>query len=135
MFSRQKNPCFKMFTTNQIRTFDILTGRLQDVAHCATIALMVFVRKLIWDTWNVQHIARHHVLPEEIEEICHESPVILQGQQKKRLILIGVTNEDRMLTVVLEPKGHGVYYPITAYLSSPADSTLYKRLQGGKHEN
>ncbi len=89
----------------------------------------------MWDTWNVQHIAKHHVLPEEVEEICHRSLLILQGQQKKRFVLIGATNEERMLTIVLEPKGHGVYYPITAYPSDPQDIALYKRLQGGKHEN
>ena len=71
-------------------------------------------------------------LPEEVEEICHGSPVILQGQQKKRLVLIGSTEEDRILTIVLEPKGHGAYYPITAYASDSQDINVYKRLQGGK---
>ncbi len=93
---------------------------------------MVFVRKLIWNTWNTNHIARHHVLPEEIEEICHGSPLILQGQQKKRFVLIGATEGERILTIVLESKGHGVYYPITAYPSDTQDITVYKRLQGGK---
>jgi len=47
-------------------------------------------------------------------------------------VLIGSTEENRMLTIVLEPKGHGAYYPITAYPSDKKDITLYKRLQGGK---
>jgi hypothetical protein len=29
---------------------------------------MLFVRRLIWDTWNIAHIARHDVIPEEVEE-------------------------------------------------------------------
>ncbi len=93
---------------------------------------MIFVRKLIWDTWNIHHIAKHHILPDEIEEICHGSPLILQGQQKKRLVLIGLTDEQSILTVVLESQGHGVYYPITAYPSDSHDITLYKHLKGGK---
>lgn len=93
---------------------------------------MIFVRKLIWDTWNIRHIAKHHVVPEEIEEICHRAPLILQGQQKKRLVLIGLTEDQTILTVILESKGRGAYYPITAYPSDTHDITLYKRLQGGK---
>jgi len=93
---------------------------------------MIFVRKLIWDTWNIHHIAKHHIVPDEVEEICQGSPLILQGQQKKRLVLIGLTEAEIILTVVLESKGHGVYYPITAYPSDLQDIALYKRLQGGK---
>lgn len=78
------------------------------------------------------HIEKHHVVPDEVEEICHGSPLILQGQQKKRLVLIGLTEEQTILTVVLEAKGRGTYYPITAYPSNTHDITLYKRLKGGK---
>ena len=93
---------------------------------------MIFIRKLIWDTWNINHIAKHHVLPDEVEEICHGSPVILQGQQKKRLVLIGPTEEERVLTIILESNGHGTYYPVTAYPSDMQDIILFKHLQGGK---
>lgn len=30
----------------------------------------MIIRKLIWDEWNIEHIARHHVSPEEVEQIC-----------------------------------------------------------------
>lgn len=35
---------------------------------------MLTIRRLIWDAWNVAHIARHHVIPEEVEEVCHGLP-------------------------------------------------------------
>lgn len=96
------------------------------------ITSMLFIRKLIWDRWNTNHIAKHNITPEEVEGICHNSPLIFQGQQKGRLVLIGVTEENRMLSVVLEAKRRGKYYPITAYEPDPSDKKLYARLKGGE---
>ena len=28
------------------------------------------ISELLWDDWNEAHIARHHITPEEVEEIC-----------------------------------------------------------------
>ena len=93
---------------------------------------MLIIRKLLWDTWNVQHIARHHITLDEVEAICHKDPLILQGQKKGRLVLIGQTEEKRLLGVVLETKGQGSYYPITAYDADAHDTVLYNRLKGGE---
>lgn len=92
---------------------------------------MIFIRKLIWDTWNVKHIARHNVIPEEVEALCKNNPLVLQGQSKSRLVLLGYTDEERFLAIVLESQGKGVYYPITAYDASEKDLAFYKRLKGG----
>lgn len=97
---------------------------------CYTI-FVILIRKLTWDSWNTAHIARHHVTPDEVEAVCHANPLILQGQQKNRLVLIGQTEEERILGVILESKGRGVYYPITAYNAGKQDTSLYKRLKGG----
>jgi len=97
--------------------------------------IVILVRKLIWDIWNIDHIARHHVDPDEIEAVCHGMPIILRGRQKGRLILIGLTGEERMLAVVLEAKGGGRYYPITAYDADANDSALYWRLRGGENND
>ena len=93
---------------------------------------MLTIRKLVWDSWNVSHIARHNVIPEEVEEVCHGSPLLLVGQQRKRLVLIGPTDEKRMVTAILQPQGRGKYYPITAYDASPGTISLYNRLKGGE---
>ena len=79
------------------------------------------------------YFARHHVIPEEIEELCHQKLLIFRGQQKGRLVLIGSTEGDRMLTVILETKGKGIYYPVTVYPTDPHDITLYKNLRGGEN--
>lgn len=94
---------------------------------------MLIVRKLIWDAWNISHIARHHVTPDEVEAICNGNPVVLQGQKKGRLVLIGKTEEGRVLGVVLESKGKRQYYPVTGYDADVHDTTLYNRLRGGDY--
>jgi uncharacterized DUF497 family protein len=79
---------------------------------------MLSVRRLIWDTWNVAHIARHHVTLEEVEEVCHGQPVTSETY-KGRIRVVGLTRSGRILTVILAPTPDaGLYYPITA---RPAD--------------
>jgi uncharacterized protein len=98
---------------------------------------VLIVRRLIWDAWNISHIARHHVSPDEVEAICHGDPLVLRGQKKNRLVLIGLTEERQIFAVILESKGRGIYYPITAYPADKKDIALYNRLKnkGGDKNN
>lgn len=98
--------------------------------------VVIFIRKLIWDSWNVKHIARHDVTPEEVDYLCHNDPLALRGQKKNRLLLIGATEEKRILAVILESHGRGIYYPITAYSADSKDRALYYRLKikGGENK-
>ena len=91
---------------------------------------MPTVRRLIWDTFNVPHIARHDVTPDEVEEVCHGAHVDLQSYQR-RLVVIGPTEAGRMLAVVLDHVGHGVYYPVTARPASRKERQYYQEQQGG----
>lgn len=91
------------------------------------------IRKLIWDSWNIHHTARHNIIPEEVDEVCYGKPIIQRGKIYNRLILLGITKDKRLLNVVLENRGGGSYYPVTAYDASREDETLYKRLRGGEN--
>ena len=80
----------------------------------------MYVKRLIWDDWNVSHIARHGVTPEEIEEICHGRHAVRQGYAG-RVILIGRTQAGRLVAAILDPdtdEEDVVYFPVT---SRPAD--------------
>ncbi len=92
---------------------------------------MAFVRRLIWDAWNVAHIARHQVIPEEVEQACHTAPETLTGK-KGRIILIGPTSARRMIAVVLESVGRGVFYPVTARTASRKERRYYQEQQAQK---
>jgi uncharacterized protein len=90
---------------------------------------MVYVRRLIWDSWNVAHIARHEATPEEVEEACH-GDALVQQTYAARLLLIGPTLAGKILAVVRAPESWGVYYPVPARPASKKERTLYKRAKG-----
>jgi uncharacterized DUF497 family protein len=90
---------------------------------------MLVVRRLRWDAWNVEHIARHRVLPEEVEEVCH-GPYVASETYGGRLRVIGPTSGGRMLTVILAPEGRGMFYPVTARPTSRQERRLYDALTG-----
>lgn len=93
---------------------------------------MLFIRKLLWDSWNTRHISKHAIAPEEVEEVAHQGPIVQRGRLKNRLVLLGMTDNNRLLNVVLESRGKDIYYVVTAYEASVADQALYQRLQGGE---
>lgn len=91
---------------------------------------MVSVRRLIWDAWNVGHIAGHDVIPDEVEEVCHGDHVD-RRVKKGRLLLTGRTRENQMVSVVLAPETRGVYYPVTARPASRKERQRYQEEKGG----
>ena len=79
------------------------------------------VKGLIWDEWNKEHIAKHGISPEEVEEVCHGTYEVI-ASYRKRLLLLGKTKKGKLLAVVLSPEdrnlkfyGNDIYYPITAF--------------------
>ena len=97
---------------------------------------MILVRELVWDVWNVAHIARHEVTPEEVEEVeevcwgfTHSSRTY-QG----RLRVIGQTVSGRTLTVILAPVQTEIYYPVTARPASRRERRTYRESEKGVTE-
>jgi hypothetical protein len=89
---------------------------------------MLIIRRLVWDDWNIGHIARHYVIPREIEQARHSHFLTYQSY-KGRYILVGATRAGRILTIVIEAISgeEGAYYPITAFDARPEDQQLYQR--------
>lgn len=82
---------------------------------------MIVVKGLIWDDWNKDHIAKHGISVEEVEEICHGKFQAIESY-RKRLQLSGKTKKGRIITIILSPEdrslkpyGDKIYYPITAF--------------------
>lgn len=91
---------------------------------------MVRVKQLVWDEWNITHIARHEVIPEEVEEICHSDALVQQGH-RGRLLIIGLTRGNKMITVIIDPEPEkGVYYVVTARSSSKRERKIYRHEKG-----
>ena len=92
---------------------------------------MVAVGDLVWDTWNVNHIARHGVIPTEAAEVC-SNPVIVRQSYADRLVVVGPTNTGRMLAVILEPLDPDTRtnYVVTARPASRRERRLYREEVG-----
>lgn len=90
---------------------------------------MLEVRRLVWGPWNVSHIRRHQVTPREVEEVCHDDPLVQQGREG-RLALVGRTGADRVLTVILDLLVDGSHYVVTARPASRKERALYSREKG-----
>lgn len=93
---------------------------------------MLSILRLIWDEWNVRHIARHNVTLDEVEEVCHGDPFPEKGK-KGRVRITGSTISGRMLAIILDPeKEPGVYYPVTARQASRKERRTYQIAKGGE---
>ena len=87
--------------------------------------MLIKVKKLVWDSWNIAHIARHDVTPDEVEQVCHTEPLVQEGK-RKRLLVVGPTDNGRMLAVILDKEEEkDAYYPITAYKASKKLIKIY----------
>jgi hypothetical protein len=78
----------------------------------------------------VAHIARHEVIPIEVEEVCQGEPKVEEGY-KGCLLLVGPTKAEQVLAVILEPIEPGLYYPITARDASRKERERYREWKGG----
>lgn len=95
---------------------------------------MIDIKRLIWDDWNVAHIARHQIVPDEAETVCHSNPLVQQGK-KGRVAVTGLTHKGRMITVILDPEPEsevGVYYVVTAHPTNRKYRRIYYQEKGGE---
>lgn len=91
----------------------------------------ITIQKLIWDEWNIEHIARHSVLPSEVEEICQVNSQT-EYAQKGRMRITGLTKKGRLISTFLDPEEqNGVYYPVTARDASKKERISFQEWNKG----
>jgi uncharacterized DUF497 family protein len=88
------------------------------------------IRYLIWDDWNVGHIAEHGVAPEEVEEVCYSERCWNKRGRSERRYVLGQTEDGRYLSIILAPRGGGAFYTITARDMDRKERRLYSRWRG-----
>lgn len=74
------------------------------------------IRELRWDDWNRTHLAREHheVSEEEVRQVLAGPYLLLTSKTNpRRPMFIGPTARGRMLVIVLDPEGEGVYYAVS----------------------
>lgn len=72
----------------------------------------IIVKQLIWDDVNKEHIKKHDVSKEQVEEVGKNQLAHKKGHSG-RYIIIGRSGA-RILSVVIRRIKTGIYYPVTA---------------------
>ncbi len=66
-----------------------------------------------WDEDAIEHIARHQVEPEEVEEVLAGRYLLFRGQ-RRRYYVLGRTEAGRYLFIVLERREKSRFRVVTA---------------------
>jgi uncharacterized DUF497 family protein len=87
---------------------------------------MFRVEEIDWSFASIEHIARHGVEPEEVDEVVFGRPIVARSR-KETYRLIGQTGAGRLLTVILAPRGAGVFAVVTARDATGAERRAFRR--------
>jgi uncharacterized DUF497 family protein len=79
-----------------------------------------------WDDWNIEHINRHSITPQEAEEACYNQPIIRKFKQGLYWVY-GQTDAGRYLFIVIRYKSKGVVYVITARAMKESEQRYYRK--------
>ncbi len=88
------------------------------------------ILELVWPQERIDHIARHGVSPEEVEETCFGDPLVWRGVTEGKnplYYVLGRTEAGRSLfcVVIQFPDGKG--YPVTARPMTPKEKKRFAR--------
>jgi uncharacterized DUF497 family protein len=86
---------------------------------------MIKIDRLVWEEWNISHIAKHKVVQTEVEEALHNK-FIVKESYRDRLVLIGKTNQGRSITTIVHEDEENIYYVVTARDASLEEQEIYE---------
>ena len=86
-----------------------------------------------WDAANAAHIARHHITPEEAEQVVSGAALLLESEERggeERHTELGETDDGRLLVVVWTWRGRRIRV-ITAFPANRKWRALWQRIKEG----
>ena len=92
--------------------------------------------KFLWDSANVNHIARHNISPEEAEQVVRNTPLDLERQLRggeERILHLGETDAGRVLFVILTERNHALRI-VTAHPAKKRARMFYALQKGEAHD-
>jgi uncharacterized DUF497 family protein len=89
----------------------------------------MYIGRLLWDDYRIEHIARHDVEPDEVWEICQDPLHRAHREGRNRYRLYGQTADRRYLFIVLEQIEGAAYKPITARDMTDGEKRGFRRLR------
>jgi len=88
------------------------------------------IDELLWPRDRIEHIARHAVSPDEVEQVCFGQPLVQRAKsygENPVYYVLGKTDAGRYLfSVVIQfPDGKG--YPVTARPMTEKEKRRYRQ--------
>ncbi|HEX7724104.1 MAG TPA: hypothetical protein VF397_18210 [Pyrinomonadaceae bacterium] len=88
------------------------------------------IKELLWPRDRIEHIARHSVTPDEVEEVCFGQSLVLRAKSQGEnpvYYVLGHTEAGRYLfSVIIQfPDGRG--YPVTARTMTDKEERRFKQ--------
>lgn len=85
------------------------------------------INEFEWDDINIEHISRHRVFPDEVEDVAFDDDPWIRRGRKGTRYLLGHTIAGRYLFVVYTMKDKGIARVITSMDMDGKTKKLYKR--------
>ena len=89
----------------------------------------MYINRLDWDDYRIDHIAQHDVEPDEVWEVCEDPLHIARRKGRNRYLVYGQTIGGRYLLVVLERIQDSIYKPITARDMTVREKRNFRRVR------
>ncbi len=83
------------------------------------------IKKLVWDKWNLEHIKKHDVRREEVEEAVLNR-IEVKHSYNERFLIAGKIANGRMITVILSLERNDEYYVVSARDTSRSERRTIK---------
>jgi uncharacterized DUF497 family protein len=84
-------------------------------------------RKICWTEDSEEHIARHSVEPDEVEDVLYGRPRLSTPGREGTTLVYGTTWSGRYLLVVLVDSQDGRWYVATAREMTQSERRLFTR--------
>ena len=80
--------------------------------------------RLVWDSWNREHIRKHNVSVSEANQ-AFDNRVDISKSYLGRKVVLGMTKKGRLITLVLSFEKQKDAYPVSARDMSSKERKMY----------
>ncbi len=87
----------------------------------------MIIEGLSWDEQAEEHIHRHSITPEEVEQAVEN--ILYARKSREYFLLVAQIYGGRYLTLILDHLGDGIWYPVTARDAEESEKRLARRNQ------
>ncbi|WP_089724312.1 BrnT family toxin [Candidatus Thiosymbion oneisti] len=88
------------------------------------------IHEIVWSEDRIEHIARHNVSPEEVEEVYFSRSLLLRAKSQGEnpvYYVLGQTRSGRYLFCVIIQFPGGKRYPVTARPMTDKEKSRYRQ--------